>query len=199
MLPVTCGVPQGSVLGPLFFLVYVNDIQEAVGSCGVKLYADDTVLYQSGVNGNDARVKLQESVNKFKKWCDVHALTINASKTKVMAFATRSKVKKCKNIVVRIGADQLKLVPHFKYLGLTLDSTLNFTKHIAPVVQLICHKMTLLAKLKKYLRLDYGDGSKIRLGRAFSLISQALLNIERYVIHQIEAEYLSYQLVLMKV
>ena len=65
MLRVVCGVPQGSVLGPLFFLVYVNDIQHAVGNCGVKLHADDTVLYQCGVNGTEASARLQESVNKF--------------------------------------------------------------------------------------------------------------------------------------
>ena len=47
-LPVSCGVPQGSVLGPLFFLVYVNDLHFVLNNCNVKLYADDTVLYQSG-------------------------------------------------------------------------------------------------------------------------------------------------------
>ena len=154
LLPVTCGVPQGSVLGPLFFLVYVNDIQNAVGECGIKLYADDTVLYQSGVNCAEAEAKLQSSVSKFKLWCDVNVLTINASKTKVMAFGSRSKVKKCKNLDIRIAGEKLKLVPSFKYLGLTLDSTLNYGQHIATVIKLITYKMTLLAKLKKYLKDD---------------------------------------------
>ena len=117
LLPVTCGVPQGSVLGPLFFLIYVNDVQQAVTNCGVKLYADDTVLYQSGVNMEVARDKLQLSVNKFKSWCNVNALTINVSKTKVMAFATRSKVKKCKGVKIKIDCDPLKLTSSYKYLG----------------------------------------------------------------------------------
>ena len=153
-LHVTCGVPQGSVLGPLFFLVYVNDIQGAVKNCGIKLYADDTVLYQDGINVAEANVKLQISVNRFKEWCDVNALTINASKTKIMAFASRSRVKKCKEVDIRIDGEKLKLVPYFKYLGLTLDSTLNYSKQVASVLKLICHKMTLLAKLKKYLNGD---------------------------------------------
>ena len=82
LLPVTCGVPQGSVMGPLFFLVYVNDVQQAIGDCCIQLYADDTVLFQSGVNADTARTKLKGSMDNFKKWCDVNALTINASKTK---------------------------------------------------------------------------------------------------------------------
>ena len=154
LLPVTCGVPQGSVLGPLFFLVHVNDIQGAVLNCGIKLYTDDTVLYQTGVNCLEASTKLQVSMNQFRDWCDVNALTINASKTKVMAFASRSKVKKCQDIDIRLDNKKLKLVPYFKYLGITLDSTLNFSKHISSVIQQICYKITLLAKLKKYLRDD---------------------------------------------
>ena len=150
--PISCGVPQGSVLGPLFFLVYVNDVQNAVGECGIKLYADDTVLYQSGVNGEDAGGKLQTCVDRFKYWCDKNVLTINAAKTKIMSFTSRSKVKKCKNTDVRVDGEKLKLVPSFKYLGLTLDSTLNFSQHIAQVIRLVCHKMILLARLKKYLR-----------------------------------------------
>ena len=65
LLPVTCGVPQGSVLGPLFFLVYVNDVQNAVTNCGLKLYADDTVLYKAGINSNVACTQLQQSLGSI--------------------------------------------------------------------------------------------------------------------------------------
>ena len=115
------------------------------------LWTSGKRLIHLTLNSEEAKVKLQISVNEFKEWCDSNALTINASKTKTMAFASRSKVKKCKNVDIRLGADKLKVVPCFKYLGLTLDSTLNFSKHITSVVNLICYKMTLLAKLKKYL------------------------------------------------
>ena len=151
-LPVSCGVPQGSVLGPLFFLVYVNDVENALDNCGLKLYADDTILFQHGVNSVDAEIKLQQSLNKFKDWCDTNVLTINIAKTEVMTFASRSKVRKSKNVKISIGEDTLKLVPSYKYLGLTLDSTLNFSQHIATIVRTISFKMTLLAKMKKYLK-----------------------------------------------
>ena len=66
-LEVKCGVPQGSVLGPLFFLVYVNDLHFVLDDCGVKLYADDTVLYQAGENCQQAEYRLQVSLDLFSK------------------------------------------------------------------------------------------------------------------------------------
>ena len=81
----------------------------------------------------------------------INALTSNVPKTKVMAFATRSKVKKCKHVKIHIGNDRLKVVPYYNYLGLSLDSTLNYTSHIASIIKTVSYKMTLLGKLRKYL------------------------------------------------
>ena len=154
LLPVSCGVPQGSVLGPLFFLIYVNDLQYALDDCKLKLYADDTVLYQSGVNQLQAQQRLQTSLNKFSVWCAGNALTINVKKTKIMAFGSRSKVKKCVKASVLLNNEKLKLVPSYKYLGLTLDPTLNYNKHLASVIKCVMHKTMLLGKIKKYLNND---------------------------------------------
>ena len=153
-LDVSCGVPQGSVLGPLFFLIYVNDIQEALEDCGLKLYADDTVLYQSGVNADQAVAKLQGSMDTFARWCRMNALTINAKKTKVMFFGSRNKVKKGKNISVNLNGETLRPVPSFKYLGFTLDPTLSFSHHVSSVVRSVQHKISLLSKIKVYLNQD---------------------------------------------
>ena len=152
VLPVTCGVPQGSVLGPLFFLVFVNDIQGAVDNCNVRLYADNTVLYQSGINGEMAANKLQRSVNLFAGWCGRNSLTINISKTKIMTFGSRQKVKKARNLVIKLGESELKQVPSYKYLVMILYSTLNYNLHINQVIRTVLHKLLLLSKMKKYLR-----------------------------------------------
>ena len=142
------------MLGPLFFLVYVNDTQEALDECGLKMYADDTVLYQSGINSWEAANKLQLSLNLFNSWCSVNQLTINIKKTKLMAFGSRGKVKKAKNVTIKLGGLKLQHVPSFKYLGLTLDGTLNFSHHIACVNRTVLHKLMLLSKMKRYLRDD---------------------------------------------
>ena len=152
LLTVACGIPQGSVLGPLFFLVFVNDIQGALDDCKIKLYADDTVIYQSGVNKEEAAIKLQRSVNMFANWCETNSLTINISKTKTMAFGSRHKVKRARGANITLGGEILKQVPSYKYLGIILDSKLNYNLHVNQVIRTVLHKLILLSKMTKYLK-----------------------------------------------
>ena len=150
-IPVTCGVPQGSVLGPLFFLVFINDLDHVLNNCKFKLYADDSDLYHSGLNANEAAVQLQLSLDKFSNWCQINKLTINTKKSKLMTFGSRSKIKKAQNVRIKLAGEYFKKVPTFKYLGLILDPTLNYNHHISYVVKTVLYKLSLLAKLKKYL------------------------------------------------
>ena len=148
---ITCGVPQGSVVGPLFFILYVNDMQFAVTNANTQLYADDTVIYAAGENGETAVRKLQPALNHFSSWCQANKLTLNASKTKLMLFGTRHKVKKAKGSLVHVGGVPLQIVPSYKYLGFTLDSTLSFNHHVNTVVSMVSYKVNLLAKIRKFL------------------------------------------------
>ena len=147
-------LPVSSVLGPLFFLIYINDLQNVFDDCKVKLFADDTVLYQSGENCDQAERKLQLSLNAFSKWCSGNALSINAKKNKIMSFRSRAKVKKCKNANIVLNREKLKLVSSYKYLGFNLDSTLNCGFHISSVIKSVQHKMFMLSKIKRYLTND---------------------------------------------
>ena len=136
-LPVTCGVSQGSVFGPLFFLVYVNDLHCVLSNHNFKLYADDTVLYQAGVNAEIAGTNLQIALNKFCEWCKVNKLSINIKKTKLMVFESRSKVKKSKNVKIMVNNKKIQKAPTFKYLGITLAPTLTFNNHISVLTVLL--------------------------------------------------------------
>ena len=86
LLGITCGVPQGSILGPLLFLLYVNDVEDACKGCKILLYADDTVLFLSGKNERDLNRTMQSELNSYYNWCHVNRLTVNSKKTKYMCF-----------------------------------------------------------------------------------------------------------------
>ena len=83
-------------MGPLFFLVYINDVQNVLYDCKYQLYADDTVIYCSRNTFEEANEKLQRVLNKFVVWCSKNALTINIKKSKIMTFGSINKIKKSK-------------------------------------------------------------------------------------------------------
>ena len=150
-LPVLCGVPQGSVLGPLFFILYINDVQAAVRGTNIQLYADDTVILESGHGADEIVRRLQPSLNKYSKWCHTNKLSLNASKTKLMVFGTRQRIKRCKDVLVSLEGARLQLVPSYKYLGFMLDSTLSFTCHVNNVTKMIAYKINLLSKIRRFI------------------------------------------------
>ena len=148
---IKCGVPQGSILGPLFFLVYINDVKNIIGDLKYQLYADDTVIYCSGNTFEEVNEKLQLGINKFTSWCSKNALTINIKKTKVMKFGTNNKLKKAKYINISIKNEKLSIVPTYKYLGINLDQTLNFKYHTGSLLNTINHKLYMFSKIRRYL------------------------------------------------
>ena len=81
MNKVLCGVPQGSILGPLLFLVYVNDMEYILGDVKFQLYAEETVLYISGKNDIEVNMNLQKEL-KFINWCEINQLTVNIKRQK---------------------------------------------------------------------------------------------------------------------
>ena len=97
---------------------------------------------------------LQVGLNKTSEWCTINKLTINTKKTKLMVFGSRSKIKKAKNVKILLNGDKIQKVPTFKYLGLVLDSTLNYNHQTSQIIRTVLHKMTLLAKMKRYLKKD---------------------------------------------
>ena len=148
---VSCGVPQGSVLGPLYFLAYINDMSMAIKDVKFSLYADDTVLYVSGDDAGVCTQMIQTNLDRFSEWCNLNALKINSDKTKFLIFGTSKRVKKTGHLQLNINNMPIQQVPSYKYLGMTLDSSLSYKPYLASVVRTVSHKIYLLSRVKKFM------------------------------------------------
>ena len=130
MKKVTCGVPQGSVLGPLFFSLYINDMYRAVGPENIRLFADDTALFMSHSDLHTLVETIKLKVNELCKWCRYNKLIINAEKTNFVLFHTINKPIPNDFTEIKTEYMDIQRVDTFQYLGVTLDETLNWNEHV---------------------------------------------------------------------
>ena len=130
---IVSGVPQGSILGPLLFLVYINDLPEVAE--GLSLFADDSALICHGRTGSELSRNLQASINSVVIWMRTWKLSPNISKTKILYFTKSPPTVD----LFFPGSDQpIEVVSHHKHLGLILDGNLSWSHH----VDYICNKAT---------------------------------------------------------
>ena len=127
--PVISGVPQGSVLGPLLFLVYIDGLAQLPLSNGAQmvLYADDLLLFRT-ISSNEDYLQLQCDISMVENWVTCNHLTLNASKCKYMVIS-RKKISSLP-LALKLGGSDLERVECFKYLGLLLSENLSFSEHI---------------------------------------------------------------------
>ena len=125
-VPVTCGVPQGSVLGPLLFLLYINDLPHVSKDLYMILFADDTNVFLSGKDINDVITRLNLEMSKLVEWLHVNKLSLNLAKTHYMVF--RSRNKKCDAFAdLSINGTIINRVSSTKFLGVILEEHLQWT------------------------------------------------------------------------
>lgn len=122
------GVPQGSILGPLLFSIYINDLPTVCSDVDIIMYADDTVIFTSGENELEVADKLSKEMQKVAQWLHTSCLTLNVDKTVSMFFSNKRKLQVTQEI--QVNGQTIKNVKETKYLGLILDSNLGFKSHI---------------------------------------------------------------------
>ena len=126
-IPVTSGVPQGSHLGPLLFLLFINDLPSVIVKSSILLYADDVKLYHASQSDNPF---LQADLDRITNWCNLNCIKLNLEKCKHMVFARKILFTK----TYSINNKSLSSVDSIPDLGVTLDTKLRFDLHINCIV-----------------------------------------------------------------
>ena len=144
------GVPQGSVLGPLLFLIYINDLHKAIKYSTARLFADDTNLLLK----NQSLKKLQKLINydlrQLYNWLVANKISLNNDKTELIIFHHPNK-KLNFNLKIKLNGKKLSLSSYVKYLGILLDPHLNWGPHIDVLSSKLNRAAGMLAKIRHFV------------------------------------------------
>ena len=149
-------MPQGSCLGPLLFLIYINDLPLAITNSNTSMYADDTSYHSHEIT------RLNEAINndlyKLEKWLEGNKLSLTLVKTRAMLISTKQKCKALQNqshdLRVKIKGTGLDTVTNTRYLGVNIDSSLDWKEHIKAISSKVSRAIGFLNHAKGFLPQD---------------------------------------------
>lgn len=149
MHEIRLGVPQGSVLGPLMFLLFVNDMSLSIKTKCLTLYADDTSVIEAANTPMELQEALNNTANQFTTWCKRNHLTVNASKTIFMHFHGKKKLDM--DLTVRINDSDIMCSDQTKFLGVMVDKRLSWKIHLDLVCMRISKSYYAILRLKNII------------------------------------------------
>ena len=148
---ISYGVPQGSILGPLLFIFFMNDLPQCIKECKIGLYADDTVLIYAAKTASDVKLILQQDLALVSNWLKHNRLHLNVKKTKWSFIGTHQKLARAQDMDLSINGQPLVKVDEYKYLGMYFDKNLNWHFHIDKMCSKISQRTGLLKRVKYFV------------------------------------------------
>ncbi len=181
-LVIAKGVPQGSVLGPLLFTIYINSLDYNIQDANFHFYADDSVIYCSASSVQQAIFKLQSAFDVIQSRIYYLKLVMNVDKTKYMLFSGSKKFDNSLSSLQTLQGSVIELVKEYKYLGIIVDDVLSFSSHITQL------KKKLRIKLGFYFRNKFCFSFNVRK----KLVTATFLPVLDYgdVVYQFAPSYL---------
>ena len=151
MQTVKSGVPQGSVLGPVLFLLFINDLPLLTQETDVDIYADDTTIHAAHKDRKIVETRLQIGASGFRNWCSLNKMYINMQKTTQMILGTQRNLNRSEHVEVYLDQELVQLVKKQNLLGVIIDDTLSWDDQVEMVCLNITRRITLLKLLSKYV------------------------------------------------
>ena len=146
------GVPQGSILGPLLFIIFVNSLPDSIhNGCKCVMYADDTTLLLNSSDPNTLQNDLNSNLGRIADWFQANKLTLNIKKTKLMLFGSKQSLHKFKDVSLIYNGVSIERVEKFKYLGVTFDPQLSWNDHVNYLSSIISKRIGVIYRVKHYL------------------------------------------------
>lgn len=151
---INIGVPQGSILGPILYLIYVNDLPHVLNNAHPVLFADDTVLLLSGADCDALVSDINAELDAVHGWLVTNRLTLNLDKTLYLIFTNSRSVDRRLALPVTMGGRLVKFEGTTKYLGVFIDSALNFRVQIDAIVAKLSKTAGVLHRIKHFVPKD---------------------------------------------
>ena len=143
---------QGSILGPLLFIIYVNDLPRCL-NCKIIPYAEDTLIYYSAKSTQDVQTFLNKDLESASLWLQSNLLTLNCSKSRFLLFGSRCRLKSLGTVAICINDSLLEEAISFKYLGVIRSEDLSWGDHVKNIMSKPNQRLGLVRRIKHLLPL----------------------------------------------
>ena len=155
------GVPQGSILGPILFSMYINDLPNCLLQSQILLYADDAVLFYGDSNIRKISTVLNKDLKQLQSWTYHDKLCIHPVKTEYVVFGTQPRIASAtlsnRPLSLFLGDNPINQAQHYKYLGVIRDANLNFKQHVDKLLVKVSKRIGVLGRIRNNLTVDSAD------------------------------------------
>ena len=153
---ITCGVHQGSILGPLLFLIYINDLPNCLSKATPRMYADDTSISLAASHITMLEAEMNDEIRKLNCWLIANKLSLNIAKTEFMLIGSRQRLQTQNNqhVEIQVEGKIIKQVEETKSLGVYIDNNLSWKKHVDETSKKVSCGIGALKRLRPFISTD---------------------------------------------